>query len=110
MNTTQHLCNLVMFPFALLAAIGMRHAWLVGVVGFFWHPFDLPKWLNGVVIAGIAFAMGLIGLMVAKGLSQVVMRVAELPAQEEPHSRAQGRAHATAGTALPLIAGENAAR
>ena len=60
-------------------AIGMPIAPIVGLIGIFWHPYDLPTGLNALALAGTSFGVGLIGFMVSQALGALATSAAASP-------------------------------
>ena len=73
-STIQTLSAILIMPCALLS-MAMPLSPLVGLIGIFWHPYDLPTGLNALALAGTSFGIGLVGLMASQGLAALGISV-----------------------------------
>lgn len=75
-SAIQALCVILIVPCAVLA-MAMPLSPLVGIVGIFWHPYDLPTGLNALAVAATSFGIGLVGLIASQGLAVLGISVSE---------------------------------
>tara|TARA_R110002072_G_scaffold244492_1_gene403810 strand:+ start:1277 stop:1519 length:243 start_codon:yes stop_codon:yes gene_type:complete len=47
----------------------------IGLVGIFWHPFDLPTGLNALAMAGLSAVAGLICMGIAGAILSVAQKL-----------------------------------
>ncbi len=72
---------------------------LGGIVGIFWHPYDLPTGLNALALAATSFGVGLVGLMASQGLATLAISVSEQQASQ-PRSTSYDDQPMAAGSGL----------